>query len=91
MPTISALRLLAPPHRIASTVSPEDAPDSRCGSISPSSIRDGLEAMALSFQPLAVARAVVRAANVELALLPRELQLVKSASVEFLKSRSLRP
>ena len=53
-------------------------------------IRDGLEVMALSFQPLAVAKAVVRAANAELALLPRELQLVKGASVELVKSRSLR-
>lgn len=53
-------------------------------------IGDGLEAMALSFQPLAVAKAVVRAANAELALLPRELQLAKGASVTFLKRRSLR-
>lgn len=53
-------------------------------------IRDGLEAMAVSFQPLAVARAVVRAANAELALLPRDLQLVKGASMQFLKSRALR-
>src|SRR5262249_38989520 len=43
-------------------------------------IREGLEAMALSFQPLAVARAVARVANAELVLLPRELQLVKGAS-----------
>jgi tetratricopeptide (TPR) repeat protein len=53
-------------------------------------IREGLEAMRLSFQPLVVARAVVRVANAELVLLPRELQLVKGASVEFLKSRALR-
>jgi hypothetical protein len=46
-----------------------------------------MEAMVLSFQPLAVARAVVRVANAELALLPRELHLVKGAAVEFLKSR----
>jgi len=48
-------------------------------------IGDGLEAMALSFPPLAVAKAVIRAANAQLALLPRELQLVKAASVEFFK------
>ena len=53
-------------------------------------VRDGLEAMALSFQPRAIARAVVRAASTELALLPRELQLVEGACVEFVRSRSLR-
>jgi hypothetical protein len=52
-------------------------------------IGDGLDAMALSFQPLAIAKAVIRAANAELALLPRELQLVKAASVEFFKKRPL--
>jgi hypothetical protein len=73
--------------RAVKTVALQDIKTTTTGRV----IRDGLEAMALSFQPLAVSRAVVRAANVELALLPRELQLVKSSSVEFLKSRSLRP
>lgn len=54
-------------------------------------VRDGLEGMALSFQPQAVAQAVRRAANAELALLPRELQIAKGACVEFLKTRALRP
>jgi hypothetical protein len=53
-------------------------------------VRDGLEAMTLSFQPLAVAQAVGRAADGELALLPRELQIVRGACVEFVKNR-LRP
>ena len=72
--------------RAVKTVALQDIKTTTAGRV----IRDGLEAMALSFQPLAVARAVVRAASTELALLPRELQLVKGASVEFVKSRSLR-
>jgi hypothetical protein len=69
--------------RAVKTVVLQDVKTTTAGRV----VRDGLEAMALSFQPLAVARAVVRVANAELALLPRDLQLVKGASVEFLKSR----
>jgi hypothetical protein len=72
--------------RAVRTVAMQDIKTTTAGRV----IRDGLEAMALSFQPLAVARAVIRAASAELALLPRELQLVKSASVEFVRSRSIR-
>jgi hypothetical protein len=72
--------------RAVKTVAMQDIKTTTAGRV----IRDGLEAMASSFQPLAVARAVIRAANAELALLPRELQLVKGASVEFVRSRSIR-
>jgi hypothetical protein len=50
--------------------------------------RDGLEAMAISFQPQAVVQATLRAANADLALLPRELLIVKRACIEFFKSRT---
>jgi hypothetical protein len=73
--------------RAIKTVALQDVKTTTAGRV----VRNGLEAMALSFQPLAVAQAVVRAANAEVVLLPRELQLVEGASVEFLKSRSLRP
>ncbi|MEX2302451.1 MAG: hypothetical protein WD733_16030 [Bryobacterales bacterium] len=51
-------------------------------------VREGLEAMAVSFQRQAVAQAVARAANADLALLPRELQSVKGACAELLRSQT---
>jgi hypothetical protein len=72
--------------RAVKTVAMQDIKTTTGGRV----IQDGLEAMALSYQSLAVARAVIRAADAELALLPRELQLVKTASIEFIRSRSIR-
>jgi hypothetical protein len=85
-PTMNVDTAAATLVRAVKTVAMQDIKTTTAGRV----IRDGLEAMALSFQPLAVARAVIRAANAELALLPRELQLVKAAAVEFVRSRSIR-
>lgn len=72
--------------RAVKTVALQDVKTTTVGRV----VRHGL-AMALSFQPQMVAQAVARAANTELALLPRELQIVRAACVGSLKSRGLRP
>jgi hypothetical protein len=50
-------------------------------------IRYGLEAMSRRFSPATIAQVISRVADSELALLPNELRVVKTACVQFLKSR----
>ncbi len=50
-------------------------------------IREGLEAMAERFQAVPIAHALRRAADIDLALLPRERQIVVNAANNLLKTR----